>query len=151
MRLVRYLVPLVLLGLAVHIILPQIATMEHSLQVIKAMKLWAVALAVLAQTLSYLGSGYLLKTLVAVSGQQLSVLRGTIVHYEGEGLAGLLWGDFEEVIVRAEMVDQASGAVLGTANCIGRTTTTARKGVENKANGLAKSLASWIAKNSPPR
>ncbi len=89
-RLVRYLVPLVLLGLAVHILLPQIATMEHSLQVIKGMKLWAVALAVLAQTLSYLGSGYLLKTLVAVAGQQLSVLRGVIVFTAAAsvGLAG---------------------------------------------------------------
>jgi uncharacterized membrane protein YbhN (UPF0104 family) len=89
-RLVRYLVPLVLLGLAVHILLPQIATMEHSLQVIRGMKLWAVALAVLAQMLSYLGSGYLLKTLVAVAGQQLSVLRGTIVYTAAAsvGLAG---------------------------------------------------------------
>jgi uncharacterized protein (TIRG00374 family) len=78
-RLVRYLVPLVLLGLAVHILLPQIATMERSLQVIEGMKLWAVALAVLAQMLSYLGSGYLLRTLVAVAGQQLSVLRGTVI------------------------------------------------------------------------
>jgi uncharacterized protein (TIRG00374 family) len=90
MHLVRYLVPLVLLGLAVHILLPQIATMEHSLEVIKGMALWAVALAVLAQMLSYWGSGYLLKTLVAVAGGQLSVLRGTIVYTAATsvGLAG---------------------------------------------------------------
>jgi len=89
--------------------------------------------------------------LTGLSGGKTLVLRGTILHYEGEGLTGLIFGDFEEVIARVEMVDQASGAVLGTANCIGRTTTTARKGVENKADGLAKALASWIAKNSPPR
>jgi uncharacterized protein (TIRG00374 family) len=89
-RLVRYLAPLVLLGLAVHILLPQIATMEHSLQVIRGMKLWAVGLAVLAQMLSYLGSGYLLRTLVAVAGQQLSVLRGTVIFTAAAsvGLAG---------------------------------------------------------------
>jgi uncharacterized protein (TIRG00374 family) len=78
-RLARYLVPLVLLGLGVHILLPQIATMEHSLQVIRGMRLWAVALAVLAQILAYLGNGYLLGTLVAVTGEQLSVLRGTVI------------------------------------------------------------------------
>jgi uncharacterized protein (TIRG00374 family) len=89
-RLVRYLAPLVLLGLAVHILLPQIATVEHSLQVIRGMRLWAVALAVLAQMLSYWGSGYLLRTLVAVAGQQLSVLRGTMIFTAAAsvGLAG---------------------------------------------------------------
>jgi uncharacterized protein (TIRG00374 family) len=78
-RLVRHLLPLVVLGLAVHFVLPQIATLEHSLAVIKSMALWAVALAALAQILSYLGSGYLMKTLVAIAGQQLSVVRGTII------------------------------------------------------------------------
>jgi uncharacterized membrane protein YbhN (UPF0104 family) len=89
-RLVRYLLPLILLGLAVHVLLPQITTLEHSLQVIKGMKLWAVALAACAQLLSYLGSGYLVKTLVAVAGQQLSVVRGTIVFTAASsvGLAG---------------------------------------------------------------
>jgi uncharacterized membrane protein YbhN (UPF0104 family) len=61
------------------LLLPQIATMEHSLQVIRGMRLWAVALAVLAQILAYLGNGYLLGTLVAVTGEQLSVLRGTVI------------------------------------------------------------------------
>jgi uncharacterized protein (TIRG00374 family) len=89
-RLGRYLVPLVLLGLGVHILLPQITTMEHSLQVIKGMRLWAVALAVLAQMLAYLGIGYLLRTLVAVTGEQLSVLRGTVIFTASAsvGLAG---------------------------------------------------------------
>ena len=56
----RYIVLLVLLGLAVHLVLPQLTSLEHSLQVIKSLVLWAVALAVVAQVLSYLGSGYLL-------------------------------------------------------------------------------------------
>jgi len=79
LRVVRYLLPLILLGLAVHLILPQIATLEHSLQVIRGMALWAVALAVGMQALSYLGSGYLLRTLVAIAGQRLSVARATLI------------------------------------------------------------------------
>jgi uncharacterized protein (TIRG00374 family) len=90
-RLARYLVPLVLLGIGVHILLPQITTMEHSLQVIKGMRLWAVALAVLAQMLAYLGIGYLLRTLVAVTGEQLSVLRGTAI-FTASASVGLTGG-----------------------------------------------------------
>jgi len=44
----RSLTTLILLGLAVHLILPQLASFEASLQVIKTMALWAVLLAALS-------------------------------------------------------------------------------------------------------
>jgi hypothetical protein len=44
-RVGRYLPLLLLLGLAVHLILPQMTTLSYSLKVIKGMVLWAVALA----------------------------------------------------------------------------------------------------------
>jgi uncharacterized membrane protein YbhN (UPF0104 family) len=89
-RLGRYLLPLLLLGLAVHLILPQLTTLDHLLQVIKGMALWAVALAIVMQVLSYLGSGYLLKAIVAVAGQRLSVVRGMLIFTAAAsvGLAG---------------------------------------------------------------
>lgn len=68
-RVGRYLPLLILLGLAVPIILPQVTTLEHSLQVIEGMLPWAVGLALVAQALSYLGSGYLLRTIVALVDQ----------------------------------------------------------------------------------
>lgn len=40
---------------------------------------WAVVLAMVAQVGSYLGSGYLLKALVDLSGSKLSVWRGTMI------------------------------------------------------------------------
>jgi uncharacterized membrane protein YbhN (UPF0104 family) len=70
---------LLVLGLAVHLILPQITTLERSLQVLKDMKLWAVALAVAMQALSYAGSGVLLRAIVATVGGRLSVVRGTLI------------------------------------------------------------------------
>jgi uncharacterized protein (TIRG00374 family) len=82
-RAVRYLFTLIVLGLAVHLILPQIASLEHSYQVIKNMIVWAVLLAILAQIASYLGSGYLLKALVQISGSSLSLLRGTLITLAG--------------------------------------------------------------------
>jgi len=75
----RYLPMLILLGLAVHLMLPQITTLEHSLRVIKAMAPWTVALAVVAQVLSYLSSGYLLRAIVAVVGQRISPVRSTLI------------------------------------------------------------------------
>jgi uncharacterized membrane protein YbhN (UPF0104 family) len=78
-RWLRDLLTLLLVGLAVQLILPQIATLEHSLQVLKSMTWWAVGLAAGAQVLSYLGSGVLLWAIAAMSGDRLSVLRGTLV------------------------------------------------------------------------
>lgn len=78
-QLTRYLPPLLLGGLAVHLLLPQITTFEHSLHVIRGMTWWAAGLAVVAQVLSYLGSGYLLQAIVAVVGQRLSVVRSTLI------------------------------------------------------------------------
>jgi glycosyltransferase 2 family protein len=51
---------LVVLGVAFYLILPQIATLENSLQVLKSMSWWAVGLAFISQIASYLGSGFLL-------------------------------------------------------------------------------------------
>jgi uncharacterized protein (TIRG00374 family) len=90
-RTLRYLLPLILLGLAVHVLLPQIATFEQSFQVVERMMLWAVVLAVATQALSYLGSGYLLKSLAAVVGQRLSLVRGTVI-FTAASTVGLVAG-----------------------------------------------------------
>jgi len=116
---VRWLLPLVLLGLAVHVILPQIASLEHSLKVIEGMVWWAVALAVVAQVLSYLGSGYLLKTLVAVAGQRLSVARGTAIFTAATSMGLVAGGPVSNVAstfrwMRSSSVS-AEGAVLASS------------------------------------
>jgi len=79
----RYLLTLIVLGLAVHLILPQIASLEHSYEVIKDMVLWAFVLACLAQVGSYLGSGYLLSALARLSKGTLSIIRGTMITIAG--------------------------------------------------------------------
>jgi len=75
----RYLVPLLLLGLAVHLMLPQLTTFNHALKIIREMIPLAVILAVAAQVTSYLGSGYLLQAIVTIVGQRLSVVYGTVI------------------------------------------------------------------------
>lgn len=118
-RALRYLLPLILLGLAVHVILPQIATIEHSLQVIEGMVWWAVALAVATQVLSYLGSGYLLKTLVAVAGQRLSVARGTAIFTAASSMGLVAGGPVSNVAATFRWMRgngvSAEGAVLASS------------------------------------
>jgi glycosyltransferase 2 family protein len=75
----RNLFTLLLAGLAVHLVLPQIATLEHSLQVVKDMTWWAVILAAAAQVVSNLGSGVLLQAIAAITGDRLSVIRSTLI------------------------------------------------------------------------
>jgi uncharacterized membrane protein YbhN (UPF0104 family) len=52
---------------------------------------WAVALAVGMQLLSYLGSGYLLRAIAAMTGQGLSMLRGTLIFTAAASM-GLVGG-----------------------------------------------------------
>ncbi|HUS48468.1 MAG TPA: hypothetical protein VNA25_00795 [Phycisphaerae bacterium] len=82
-------------------------------------------------------------------GGKTVVIRGEILHYEQEGMVGLAFGDFEEVLTRLDMVDKSSGKVLAIANCIGRSTESVNRGVDSKADGLAKAIADWIAENYP--
>jgi uncharacterized protein (TIRG00374 family) len=90
-RIRRYLLQLLLLGLAVHLLLPQLTTFDQSVQVIKSMAPWAVAVAVVSQVLSYLGSGYLLQTIVALVGDRLSIARGMLITLAASSI-GLLAG-----------------------------------------------------------
>ena len=78
-RLWSYLTILIILGLAVYLLVPQITTLENSWQVLTSMALWAVGLAFIAQVLSYLGSGFLLQSILAISHQKVSLWLGTLI------------------------------------------------------------------------
>lgn len=78
-RIGHYLPRLIILGLAVHLILPQLASLENSINVIKSMVIWAVGLAIVAQLFSYYGNGYQLHSIVAIVNQRISVSFGVIV------------------------------------------------------------------------
>lgn len=79
MRPLRYLPMLILLGLAVHLLLPQITELENSIKVIEQMTLWAVGLALLAQASSYVGLGYLLSAAVAIVQDHLPFTRAMLI------------------------------------------------------------------------
>lgn len=80
------------------------------------------------------------------------IIRGEIVYFELRGSAlGLVLSDVEEVVTRLELVDKASGRVLGTAMCVGRTTHRMTMGIDKKAEGLARAIAEWIAAYYPKK
>ena len=78
-RLLRYMPTLILLGLAVHLLLPQIASLEHSVGVFKEMTWWLVALAAASQITSYFATGYLVKSIVTMTRERLDLLRGIAI------------------------------------------------------------------------
>jgi uncharacterized protein (TIRG00374 family) len=82
---------LVLLGVAVYLILPQITVLEHSWQVLTTLIPWAVGLAIVAQGLSYLGSGYLLQTLLGLTHQPVKIWRSTLI-FLGSASVGMVAG-----------------------------------------------------------
>lgn len=94
LRVSRYLPTLILTGLAVNLILPQLASLEASLYIIKTMVLWAVLLAALVQGISYLGAGYLINSIAAIVNQSIPILNGVIITLAASSIGMLAGGPF---------------------------------------------------------
>jgi hypothetical protein len=58
------------------------------------MNAWLVSVAALSQVASYAGSGYLLKSLVNLSGQKLSIWRGGLITIASSSLGTTFGGQF---------------------------------------------------------
>jgi uncharacterized protein (TIRG00374 family) len=82
---------LIILGVAVHLILPQITALEHSWQVLRSLIPWIVGLAFIAQAFSYLGSGYLLQTVLNLTHEPIKLLRSTLIVL-GSASVGMVAG-----------------------------------------------------------
>jgi uncharacterized protein (TIRG00374 family) len=120
LQVARYLLPVLVLGLAIHLLLPMVATFEHSFEVIRSMIPWALALAGAAQMASYVGSGYLLKALVQLSGSSLSLFKGTLITLAGASfgmVAGGMVGSSAAIYhwMQKEQVRSESATLAGTA------------------------------------
>jgi uncharacterized protein (TIRG00374 family) len=90
-RLVRALLYLIIIGLAVYFLLPQLTSLEESIRVLRSMTPWLVGLALLAQVGSYIGRGYLLKSIVDLGKTRLSLGRGVSIALAA-GSIGLVGG-----------------------------------------------------------
>jgi uncharacterized protein (TIRG00374 family) len=88
---IKWIVMLVLLGLAVHLILPQLGGLRESARVLRTMRPWAVGLAILSEILSYVALGYMMKRIVGLTGQVLTLHRAFGVTL-ASGAVGLVAG-----------------------------------------------------------
>jgi glycosyltransferase 2 family protein len=88
-RLRRNLLLLLFVGAALYFFLPRWAVMQQALTVLSHLSIPFVALAVAAQVLSYLGSGYLLRSVVRASPRPISVLHGALVTLAANSIGTL--------------------------------------------------------------
>jgi hypothetical protein len=93
----RRLFLLIVLGLALYFVLPQFAKIQQAIQVVSSLRITFVTLSLCAEVLSYLGSGYLLRTVVRRGDTPVSVVDGALLT------------------VGANSVGTLGGGVLGTA------------------------------------
>lgn len=110
----RHLLTLVFLGLAVHLILPQIASFETSVQVIRTMVLWAVLLAAFAQIISYIGYGYLINSVLRIVDQSLSILKGMLITLAAASIGMLAGGTFGNAAATYRWVRKAGVSAEGS-------------------------------------
>jgi len=82
---------LVLLGLGVHLILPQVAELQQAAQTVRDMVWWAVGLAALSQVMSYLALANAMQQLVQSPGQHVSLWSALGIVLAGNSI-GLIAG-----------------------------------------------------------
>ncbi len=114
----QYLIILVVLGLAVNLLLPQISDLTRSWEVLRTMTWWAVGLAFVAEILSYYSYGYCLHAIVNLHEKKLSAPRGTLIVMAATSV-GLVAGGWFAVAgsifgsVRRETNDSTTATMAG--------------------------------------
>jgi uncharacterized protein (TIRG00374 family) len=78
-KIVQNIATLLIFGVGIYLLLPQITTLKNSWQVLLKMLPYAIALAFLVQVISYLGSGYLLKKTLEISHKIVTLGRSTLI------------------------------------------------------------------------
>src|SRR5712691_9405648 len=80
LHLLRLVPMIIIIGLLVHFLLPRLDSVADALGTLRTMAPWAVALAIIMEVLSYLANGTLLKSVVALGGERISIARATVIE-----------------------------------------------------------------------
>lgn len=114
----RFVIILIVLGLAVNLLLPQISNFTEAWSVVKTMTWWAVGLAALSIIFSYLSYGYCIHAIVASRKQQLSVPKSTLIVMSATSV-GLVAGGWVTLAgsifssVKRETEDNGTATITG--------------------------------------
>ncbi len=117
-QIIRTVTLLIILGLAVHFLLPFFKSFRQSFQIISHMDLRFIIIAVVALTISYLGVGYCLHSLARIYHRKLSVFRGSIIFMAAASIGLVAGGTFGTIYAIArwthkEGMDLRIASVLG--------------------------------------
>jgi len=109
---------LLVLGLAIHFLLPQVKSFRQAFEIISHMKWQFLILAILAEMISYFGVGYSMHALSAIYRQKLSILSGIIIFIAGSSVGLVAGGMFGTIIsiahwTRNQVSDLKTASVLG--------------------------------------
>ncbi len=117
-QITRTIILIVILGLAVHFLLPYVKSFRQSFQIISHMDLRFVVLALVALSISYLGVGYSMHSLARIYGRRLSVVRGSIIFTAAASI-GLVAGGIFGTIVAIARWTHKEGMDIKTASVLG--------------------------------
>jgi len=109
---------LVILGLAVHFLMPQIKSFRQAFEIISQMKWQFIVLAVVAEVISYLGVGYSMHSLAAIYHQKLSIILGVLIFTAGASVGLVAGGMFGTILAIAHWT-RNEGSDLKTASVLG--------------------------------
>jgi len=89
---IPHILTLLLLGLAIYLLAPQLGSVQDSLKVIRQMSPIFLALALAAQLASYYGSGFLMQASVGMVAQQITIFQGALVTLAANSVSLLVGG-----------------------------------------------------------
>ena len=87
------------------------------------------------------------KTYMERQGGKVLRITGRLINYDTGTTTDKIAGPMEQAICRVQLIDAASGDVLGIASCDARAKSSVRKGPEELADGMGKGIADWIIEN----
>lgn len=76
----RYLIIIIVLGLAVNFILPRLMDVNEAMHVMQNLTWWLVAAAALAEIMAYVGYGFAMKRVLNISRYKISNILTSIIH-----------------------------------------------------------------------
>ena len=104
-----------ILALAVYFFLPNMASLEETLNVLKSLKAWAVVLAIAAQVLRAYGNGLTIQECVKITRQDFSILRSSLIFMASYSFGLVGGGMFGSAAITYRWVRVSGGNTEGAS------------------------------------
>jgi uncharacterized protein (TIRG00374 family) len=89
LQLLRLVPILIILGLLVHFVLPRLDSVQNSIDTMRQLRPWAIAIAAIFETLSYIANGALLQSIIRIGGGRIRLMRAIAIEL-GAGSVALV-------------------------------------------------------------